>query len=155
MAEYADKPYIHAVGGSWLCPSSAIANHDFKTITENARAAINILLGFELAHIGINQENKESSLDVAMLLNKAFNFMVKEGNSSNFAGAGVEIMNSPYLGTHGHIAIRTNSILRAKYYLGRRGFEVDETTAKFKDGKMNAVYLKGEFGGFAVHLLQK
>lgn len=28
-------------------------------------------------------------------------------------------------------------------------------TAKSKNGKMIAVYLKGEFGGFAVHLLQK
>jgi 2-dehydro-3-deoxyphosphogluconate aldolase/(4S)-4-hydroxy-2-oxoglutarate aldolase len=28
-------------------------------------------------------------------------------------------------------------------------------TAKYKDGKMMTVYLKGELGGFAVHLLQK
>ena len=35
------------------------------------------------------------------------------------------------------------------------GFEFDESTAKYKGEKMVAVYLKQEFGGFAVHLLQK
>ncbi len=155
LTEYANKPYIHAIGGSWLCPSSAIDNHDFISITENACKAIDILLGFEVAHIGINQDSKESSLNVANRLNKAFNFMIREGNSSNFAGAGIEIMNAPYLGTHGHIAIHTNSIKRASYYIGRRGYELDETTAKVKDGKIVSVYLKDEFGGFAVHLLQK
>jgi tripartite ATP-independent transporter DctP family solute receptor len=39
--------------------------------------------------------------------------------------------------------------------LTKKGFEVDMSTAKSKNGKMIAVYLKGEFGGFAVHLLQK
>lgn len=55
----------------------------------------------------------------------------------------------------GHIAIRTNSISRAIHYLTKRGFEVDMTTAKLKGSDMVAVYLKSEFGGFAVHLLQK
>ena len=32
---------------------------------------------------------------------------------------------------------------------------LDEATAKYKGEKMVAVYLKQEFGGFAVHLLQK
>ena len=34
-------------------------------------------------------------------------------------------------------------------------FTLDESTAKYKGEKMVAVYLKQEFGGFAVHLLQK
>ena len=40
-------------------------------------------------------------------------------------------------------------------YLESMGFEFDESTAKYKGEKMVAVYLKQEFGGFAVHLLQK
>jgi 2-dehydro-3-deoxyphosphogluconate aldolase/(4S)-4-hydroxy-2-oxoglutarate aldolase len=32
---------------------------------------------------------------------------------------------------------------------------VDVETAKYKGDRMIAVYLKGEIGGFAVHLLQK
>ncbi len=60
-----------------------------------------------------------------------------------------------HLGTNGHIAIRTNNIDRALYYLAKRGYEPDEMTAKYKNGKLSAVYLKSEFGGFAMHLLQK
>lgn len=38
----------------------------------------------------------------------------------------------------------------------RRGFAFeDESTASMKDGKMVAIYLKDEIGGFAIHLLQK
>ncbi len=64
-------------------------------------------------------------------------------------------MKTPYLGAHGHIAIQTNYIERAIYHMELQGFEFDMDTAKYKDGKMVAVYLKGELGGFAVHLLQK
>ncbi len=155
LNEYAEKPFIHAVGGSWLCRSSDISNHEFDAITNSVKTAIDILLGFELAHVGINQENKTESMDVVAYFNQAFHFPIKEGNSSNFAGGSFEIMNAPYLGEHGHIAIRTNSIERAIHYLGKRGFEVDLETAKYKGDKFIAVYLKKSFGGFAVHLLQK
>ena len=64
-------------------------------------------------------------------------------------------MKKPYLGTHGHIAIGTNYIERAIYHMELQGFEFDMDTAKQKDGKLVAVYLKGELGGFAVHLVQK
>ena len=89
------------------------------------------------------------------ILDAAFGFGVKEGNSSNFAGSGVEVMKSPYLGKNGHIAVKTNSIPRAAAELAKNGFTLDESTAKYKGERMVAVYLKQEFGGFAVHLLQK
>ncbi len=155
LSDYADKPFIHAVGGSWLCRSSAISSHDFDSITESARSAIDVLLGFELAHVGINGTDAEQSMSVVNSLNQAFNFPVKEGNSSNMAGSGFEVTKAPYLGDYGHLAIRTNNIERAVHYLGKRGFEVDEDTAKYKNGKMIAIYLEKAFGGFAIHLLQK
>lgn len=155
LAEYADKPYIHAVGGGWLCQPKAVNSHDFAAITTTACQAIDILLGFEIAHLGINQENSDTSLAVAEKLQRAFGFPLKQGSSSNFAGSYVEVMKENYLGRNGHLAIRTNSIKRAVYYLQLRGFAVDEKTAKYKGDNMIAVYLKDEFGGFAVHLLQK
>ena len=39
--------------------------------------------------------------------------------------------------------------------LAKRGYEVDMETAGYKNGRINAVYLKDQIGGFAVHLLQK
>jgi 2-dehydro-3-deoxyphosphogluconate aldolase/(4S)-4-hydroxy-2-oxoglutarate aldolase len=155
LAEYADKPFIFAVGGGWLCPTADIANHKFAAITETVRKTIDIFLGFEFAHIGINQANRDASLADVDRFNQAFHFPTKVGSSSNMASDAIEVTNEPYLGTHGHLAIRTNNIQRAMHYLTKRGFEIDETTAKFKGSAMIAIYLKGEFGGFAVHLLQK
>lgn len=65
-------------------------------------------------------------------------------------------MKSPYLGKNGHIAIGTNSIKRAVYHLEKRGIQFDESTAKTdKNGSLSAIYIKGEFEGFALHLVQK
>ena len=64
-------------------------------------------------------------------------------------------MKSQYLGAHGHIAVATNAIQVAISELERKGFAVDMSTAKYKGDRLIAVYLKDEFGGFAVHLLQK
>ncbi|MCC6148597.1 MAG: bifunctional 4-hydroxy-2-oxoglutarate aldolase/2-dehydro-3-deoxy-phosphogluconate aldolase [Anaerolineaceae bacterium] len=155
LPEFADKPFIHAVGGGWLCKTSDITNHNFALITENAKKAIDVLLGFEVAHVGINQDTPEASLSTAGVFNKAFNFPIKEGNSSNMVSSFIEITKTKYLGTCGHLAVKTNSISRAIYYLQQKGFEIDLATAKYKGDNMIAVYLKGEFGGFAVHLLQK
>ena len=113
LAEFADKPFIHAVGGGWLCKTSDISSHNFAAITENTKKAIEVLLGFEVAHVGINQDNEQDALGVAQTLNKAFGFAVKEGNSSNFASTFIEITKSRYLGANGHLAVKTNSIPRA------------------------------------------
>ena len=155
LGEYIAAPFIHTVGGSWLCAKADIAAHNFDKITNLCKEARKISLGFELAHVGVNAKDADDSLDACKNLDAAFGFGVKEGNSSNFAGTGVEVMKEPYLGANGHIAIKTNSISRAIAELSKKGFAVDESTAKFKGEKMMAVYLKQEFGGFAVHLLQK
>ena len=155
LAEYISAPFIHAVGGSWLCAKADIAAHNFDKITSLCKEARRIALGFEIAHIGVNTADADESLAICQALDAAFGFGVKEGNSSNFAGSGVEVMKSPYLGKNGHIAVKTNSILRAAAELAKNGFTLDEATAKYKGEKMVAVYLKQEFGGFAVHLLQK
>ena len=64
-------------------------------------------------------------------------------------------MKSQYLGKQGHIAVRTNRVDIAIAELAKRGYEVDMETAGYKNGRINAVYLKDQIGGFAVHLLQK
>ena len=92
---------------------------------------------------------------VCEALNRAFGLPVKAGNSSNFASTGIEVMKSMYLGRNGHIAIRTNALPAAVAELEKRGFVCDPSTAKYKGERMTASYLKEEFGGFAVHLLQK
>ena len=39
LAEFIVAPFIHAVGGSWICPKADIAAHDFEKITRLCRLA--------------------------------------------------------------------------------------------------------------------
>ncbi len=155
LLDYLGFDKIVACGGSWMVDAKAIAAKDFGKIEELTRSAVNKMLGFEIKHIGINCENADEAMKVAKQYSAIFGWAVKDGNSSTFAGTAVEAMKSPYLGKNGHIAVATTSVLRAKAYLEGQGFAFDESTAKYKGAKLNAIYLKGEIGGFAIHLLQK
>ena len=157
LCDFVDKPFIHAIGGGWLCSTKDIKAKNFDNITKMVKASIDVLLGFELAHIGMNTTSESEAMDAAGKLDSIFGFGVKAGASSVFAGSGFEMMKSAGLGAKGHIAIRTNNIERAIYYLGARGYQIDEATKKEKDGKMIAVYLTSDnsVGGFALHLVQK
>ena len=105
---------------------------------------------FALAHIGINAENEAEARKAAEL----FGFPVKDGNSSLFAGSGIEVMKTPYLGKNGHIAIGTPDVAAAQAELEARGFSFRADSAKFlPDGTLNAIYLEQEICGFAVHLV--
>lgn len=155
LAEYISAPFIHAVGGSWVCPKADISAGHFEKVTQLCREARKAVLGFEVAHIGVNCPDAESSLSLCGSFSEAFGFETKLGNSSNFSTSAIEIMKSNYLGEKGHIAIRTNRMEAAICELAAKGFQIDPDTAKYKGDRMIAVYLRQEFGGFAVHLLQK
>lgn len=73
---------------------------------------------------------KRKPFPLAGLFEAMFGFAPKNGNSSIFAGSGIEVMKAPYLGKNGHIAIGTNYIERAIYHLEKRGFAFDESTKK-------------------------
>ena len=154
LAEFISSPYIHAVGGSWICPKADIAAGNFDKITALCKEARKTLLGFEVAHIGINTPDADAAMDVCKAFNDAFDFNVKQGNSSNFASTGVEVMKTMFKGANGHIAIRTNKMIPAIAEMERRGYELDMDSVKDKNN-IKAVYFKNEIGGFAVHLLQK
>lgn len=155
LGEYIAAPFVHAVGGSWICPKGEIAGGGFGRITELCAEARRAALGFEAAHVGLNTESAGDSLSVCRQLHRAFGLPIREGNSSNFVSGGIEVMKSMYRGQKGHIAIRTNSLPMAVAELERRGISCDAETAKYAGGRMTAIYLKDEFGGFAVHLMQK
>ena len=148
--DYLGYEQIAAVGGTWMCKKDLIEAQAWDQITAICKEAVRTMLGFSLAHVGINCENEGEAEQAAKTLCALFSFDYKPGNSSIFAGSAVECMKTPYLGKNGHIAIATNDLNRAVYHLGRRGVEFDESTRKPK-----AIYLKGEVGGFAIHLVQK
>lgn len=155
IGEYTAAPYVHTVGGSWVCAKADIAVGNYEKITRLCEEAVVSSLGFEVAHVGINTAGSSEAIAIAHAFDQIFSFGVKDGNTSTFAGGSIEVMKSMYLGKSGHIAVRTNHIGRAAIFLEKKGYQVDKSTAKYKGERMVAVYLRDEIGGFAVHLLQK
>ena len=147
---------IVCCGGSWIVPAKLLDAEDWAGITQLCRTAVDKMLGFTMVHVGLNCANADEAEGVADEFEKAFGFEKKVGNSSVFASTYMEMMKKPFHGTHGHIAIATNSVTRALYQLEKRGYKVMEGSQKFNaDGVMNVAYLEHEFGGFAVHLVLK
>ena len=155
LEDYLSCDKILCCGGSWMVKKDLVAAGEFDKIRDLTKEAVQTMLGFELAHIGINCENEEQADQTASAFDGLFGFTKKSGNSSVFAGTAVECMKAPGLGAKGHIAVSTNSVARAKNYLEMMGYKFKEETAKFKGDKLTAIYLEDEIGGFAVHLVQK
>ena len=155
MLDYLAFDRILCCGGSWMVPGDAVKAKDWDKITELTRSAVNKMLGFEIRHIGINTESAEESMAECKKLAALMGMPIKEGNSSNFVGTGVEINKYMGRGKHGHIAIGTNSVKRAKWHLEQRGYKFIEDSAVVKNGKLIVIYLEDEIAGFAVQLVQK
>lgn len=156
IAQYIAFDKIVACGGSWMVGADIINSGEYEKITALSREAVRSMLGFTVVHVGINAADDAEAVKAAKLFETMFGFAQKPGTSSIFAGDGIEIMRSPYLGKNGHIAVAVNSVPKGQAYLERLGFTFIEDSAK-KDasGKLIAIYLKDEIAGFAVHLVQK
>ena len=147
---------ILCCGGSFMVKDDLVKAGEFDKIEELTRKAVKTLLGFEFAHIGINNPDNEAAVKGAETFCKLFGFSQRETSKSYFAGDAFELMMSKGPGTMGHIAIKTNFVDRAIAYFKRIGVEVDESTITYDDkGKPKFVYLKDEICGFAVHLVTK
>jgi 2-dehydro-3-deoxyphosphogluconate aldolase/(4S)-4-hydroxy-2-oxoglutarate aldolase len=155
LTSYLANKKVHACGGSWMVKPELISSGNFDEITRLTKEAISIMLGFEFAHLGINEENEDKARNSANLLSDLFYLPIKEGTSSVFAGPPFEVIKKRYLGQHGHIAIATKDIHRAITYLKMKDISILPETKKEKEGKLKAVYLDQEVSGFALHLLQK
>jgi len=156
LNDYLSFERVVACGGSWMVDSALIDAGDFAAIEELTRTAVHTMLGFELGHVGINAADDTEAEKTAKPFSDMFGFEYNPGGSSIFLGPYIEVMKTPYFGAHGHIAIRTNYIERGMAYLSGMGVKFKDGTEKYDaKGKFVAVYLEGEIGGFAVHLLQK
>ena len=148
-------PFVHAIGGSWVCTKADIAAHNFEKITQLCKAARAAILGFEVGHVGVNCKDDAEAQAVCDKLTDAFSFPAKIGNSSNFSTDAIEVMKGCGRGVNGHIAIRTNKVSMAVAELEKRGYHIIPESVKYKGDRMTLAYLEGDFGGFAVHLVQK
>lgn len=156
LKSYLDFNKIIACGGSWMVDKKLVAAKKFDEITRLSKEAVDTILGFELAHVGVNIDDADKAAESADRLNTLFGFERKDGNSSIFAGSGLELTKVKFPGANGHVAIATNSVERAMYHLEQRGAKFDyDSIKKDEKGKIKAVYLAEEFGGLAFHLVRK
>ena len=155
LQDYLSFSKILACGGSWMVNPDMINAGEFDKIESLTREAMQTMLRFQIAHVGINAENEGEAKQIAEGIANIFGFPVKDGASSLFAGTAVEVMKSPFHGKNGHIAIGTPHVARAAAYLKRQGFKLREDEAKYDaKGAMAAIYLELEIGGFALHLVR-
>jgi 2-dehydro-3-deoxyphosphogluconate aldolase/(4S)-4-hydroxy-2-oxoglutarate aldolase len=141
IAKYIAFDKILACGGSWMVGADLINAGEFEKITALSREAVFSMLGFSVAHVGINAGSDEKAERGAQFFSALFGCAPKEGT-------GIEIMRAGGLGAHGHIAMGTNSVMRAAAWLERNGIALAQ-------GNETAIYLKEEILGFAVHLVRR
>lgn len=153
LNEYLAFDRIIACGGSWMVSGALIDAGKFDEITALTKEAVKNMLGFRIKHIGINSADDAAAANTANAFASMFGFEKSECNVSYFCGEGVEVMKSQGKGTMGHLAVGCNSVDRAVYHLSAQGIEFDMDSAQYTDkGALKFIYLKGEFGRFAVHL---
>lgn len=155
VAEFVCAPFVLAAGGSWVCPKGDIDAGNFERITELCRRTKQKILGYELYHIGLNYPDSAQVENFCQAMEDAFGFAHQRGNSSDFSSERIEVKKGGGRGTKGHLGIGTNSIYAAMADLSNRGYDIDESSAVYKNGKLIAVYLSREIGGYAIHLSQK
>lgn len=155
IGAYLASRNILACGGSYMAGSALIEREDWDAITANARRAMDLSLGFTLAHVGINNPDPAEAERVGRRMAAVFRLPYRPGNSSDFAGSAVECMKTVFLGKNGHIGFRTNSCERARAYFGSLGIGVrEETCRRDEGGWIQSFYLDEEIGGFAVHVMK-
>ena len=155
IGAYLASKNILACGGSYMAGAAVIDREDWDTVTANARRAMDLSLGFSLAHVGINSADAEEAERVCRRFCQVFRLPYRPGNSSDFAGEAVECMKQPFRGAKGHLGFRTKSCERARAYFEGLGIGIAEETCKIDgSGALKSFYLDEQIGGFAVHVVK-
>ena len=105
-------------------------------IRDLTKEAVQTMLGFELAHIGINCDSEAEAEKTADAFDGLFGFTKKVGNSSVFAGKAVEAMKSKGLGAK--VISLLHKLCSKSKDLEMMGYKFNEESAKFKGDKMTA-----------------
>lgn len=157
LKDYLAIPNVLACGGSWMVPGDVIDKGDWAKIQSLAAEAVNLMLGFEIRHIGFNSADAETAMKTAKMISLFTGWPLQNDSPGGcFVGSSFEVLKRVYRGTHGHIAVGTSSVARARWHLERRGFTFDDSTLALDPrGEPKLVYMNGEVGGFALHLMRK
>lgn len=155
LHEFLGEPNVLAAVGDFIVSESSLSDKNWEQAETEIASAVKHLLGFELIHLGVNQDYCEEAVQTAQTLCNLFHFTYYKKPKSHFAGRGFEILNQKGRGKNGHIGIYTPYPEKAMRYLGKQGVRfVEESITRNKKTKaINFVYLDLEIAGFGVHLI--
>lgn len=154
LAGYSDKPYIHAVGGGWLCNTANIAGERYSAITGAVTESLQTLLGFELIYIGTNVR----SVDVKTILEQltdTFGKGILRCKCSKSADEVKDMITPLGRNEKENLIIQTNNIERAIYHLEKLGCQIKTDGEMDESGNRVAASLEDMVGNYTVRLQQK
>lgn len=154
--DYLGYEKIVACGGTWMIDAKAMAQGDYDRIETLTKEAVQSMLGLNLMHVAVNASD-DTSKEVADKFATLFGGQVRETSKGYFGSELVEVINTDYaMGEHGHMAIGTYHVSRARRYFESLGFSFDETTAQYDEkGQLKFIYLNEEINGFRLHLVKR
>ncbi|EMS69004.1 hypothetical protein [Ruminiclostridium cellobioparum] len=136
-------------------PSQLCSPNESENLSKFLRSEIDKILDLKLIHIGINSKNEGEAGEITRQYGSLLNLPVKDTRDSFFVGTLIEVMKHPFLGKNGHIALGTGNIHLAVSYYHALGYEFNFDTAVYNASKeLVLIYLKEEYGGFALHFKQ-
>lgn len=137
IGEYLAYDRIFACGGSWLVPRECIERKEFSRIKSLVKQAVNTMLGFQLAYVGISKETYSGIREEISLFEGAFDVRIPRGEK-------------------GDLVLYTRDLQRAVAFLERQGYNCIKESAEYmQDGKLKSIYMEQKIGDFAIQLMQK
>jgi len=154
LVDYLSQKSVMACGGVFML-EEYIRGGEFDRIKDWATKAVYKMLGFELAHVVINCENAEQAERDATKIESMFGFEKTDAGASVSNAGILHFMKNKSYGKNGQIAIYSNFIERAVFYLKETGKDFIEESARFDDNdNLTSIYLDSIIGGFAIKLVR-
>ena len=156
LVDYLSHKSVLACGGSFMVKEEYIRNSEFDKIRDLTTNTVQKMLGFDLAHVVINCENTEQAERDSSKIESIFGLKKTDAGASVTNADILHFMKSRSYGKNGQIAICSNFIERAVFYLKEAKKEFIDESARFdSDGKLIWIYLDNIVGGFAIKLVRK
>ncbi len=149
LAEFIRAPFVHAVGGSWVCAKEDISAGNFEKITSLCKEARHTLLGFEAIFYGVGDESLIGKLA------ETLGSPVRIAENLTLSSQAAKLIHSNGLAKQSCIVVLANSAGIALSHLARCSIGVDEESVVRKGGKASLARLKEDISSLPVYLVQK
>lgn len=153
LGEYGAAPFVHAVGGSWLCPQESIAKGDYDEIFYRCEEGILALLNYELDSARITCDTEQKTSLLSQLIVAATRFGLVHGKSRTAPPPRIEAVHSDAPDDKGYMCMRSNKLECAVVDLERRNYQADMSTAEYEEGRLVSVDLKEKSSGAIMRLV--